>query len=168
MRITHILFSWTISIVLPNHTQFIVVNCMPYIAHTLIWLPISVALNHHKQFFWINCLPLITQATLIWTVFDVAAIANVLHLFWRFYYIIVSDWFIANSFVEGSLIRLSRLDHPAVVMVQTRHYDQRPFDETVCDAIITNSGVKTRQKRCKTFAMTDASNTVQIFVACAI
>src|SRR4051812_39774331 len=38
-------------------------------------------------------------------------------------------------------------------MPLTRHYDQRPFDETVCDAIIANGGVKTRQKRCKTFAM---------------
>ena len=45
-------------------------------------------------------------------------------------------------------------------MLLTRHYDQRPFDETVCDAIIANSGVKTRQKRCKTFAMEDASNMV--------
>ena len=31
-------------------------------------------------------------------------------------------------------------------MLLTRHYDQRPFDETVCDAIITNSGVKTVKK----------------------
>ena len=23
-----------------------------------------------------------------------------------------------------------------------RHYDQRPFDETVCDAILANGGVK--------------------------
>ena len=46
-------------------------------------------------------------------------------------------------------------------MLLTRHYDQRPFDETVCDAIITNGDVKTVKKRCKTFAMTDASNTVQ-------
>ena len=40
--------------------------------------------------------------------------------------------------------------------------------ETVCDAIIANGGVKNRQKRCKTFAMEDASNTVQILVACVI
>ena len=40
--------------------------------------------------------------------------------------------------------------------------------EIVCDAIIANGGVKNRQKRCKMFAMTDASNTVQILVACAI
>ena len=106
-RITHILFSWTVSIVLPNHTQFILVNCMPYIAHTLIWLPVFVVLHHRKQFFW-NRLPLIKHATLIWTVFDVAAIANVLHLFWRFYYITVCDWCIAHSFVEESLIWLSR------------------------------------------------------------
>ena len=49
-----------------------------------------------------------------------------------------------------------------------RHYDQRPFAETVCDAIITNGGVKNRQKRCKTFAMAEPSNTVQILVACAM
>ena len=27
-------------------------------------------------------------------------------------------------------------------MLLTRHYDQRPFDETVCDPIIANDGVK--------------------------
>ena len=53
-------------------------------------------------------------------------------------------------------------------MLLTRHYDQRPFDETVCDTIIENGGVKNRQKRCKTFAMIDASNTVQNLVACAM
>ena len=53
-------------------------------------------------------------------------------------------------------------------MLLTRHYDQRPFDETVCDAIIANDGVKNRQKRCKTFVMEDASNMVQILVACAM
>ena len=40
--------------------------------------------------------------------------------------------------------------------------------ETVCDAIIANGGVKNRQKMCETFAMEDASNTVQILVACAM
>ena len=50
-------------------------------------------------------------------------------------------------------------------MLLTRHYDQRPFDETMCDAIIANGCVKKPSKRCKTFAMTDASNTVQILVA---
>ena len=53
-------------------------------------------------------------------------------------------------------------------MLLTRHYDQRPFDETVCDALITKGGVKNRQKRCKTFAMTDASNMVQILVPCVM
>ena len=53
-------------------------------------------------------------------------------------------------------------------MLLTRHYDQRPFVETVCDAIIANGGVKKSSKKCKMFAMTDASNTVQIFVACVI
>ena len=49
-----------------------------------------------------------------------------------------------------------------------QHYDQRPFDETVCDAIIANGGVKNHQKRCKSFAMMYASNTVQVLVACAM
>ena len=53
-------------------------------------------------------------------------------------------------------------------MVQTRHYDQRTFDATVCDAIFANGGVKNHQKRCKTFVMMDASNTVQILVVCAM
>ena len=53
-------------------------------------------------------------------------------------------------------------------MLLTGHYDQRPFDETVCDAIIANGGVKNRQKRCKTFAMEDASNMVHIVVVCAM
>ena len=32
-------------------------------------------------------------------------------------------------------------------MLLTRHYDQRPFDETVCDAIIVNGGVKKLSKK---------------------
>ena len=32
-------------------------------------------------------------------------------------------------------------------MLLTRHYDQRPFDETVCDAIIANGGVKNPSKK---------------------
>ena len=31
-------------------------------------------------------------------------------------------------------------------MLLTRHYNQRPIDETMCDAIIANGGVKNRQK----------------------
>ena len=110
-RITHILFSWTASIVLPNHPQFILVNRMLYIAHTFIWLTVSFVLPNDKQFIrvnhmlyiahtsiWLlvsfvpphrkqlielNGMPFIAHATKIWTVFDGSAIANVLHLFWR-------------------------------------------------------------------------------------
>ena len=32
-------------------------------------------------------------------------------------------------------------------MLLTQHYDQRPFDETVCDAIIANGGVKNQSKK---------------------
>ena len=53
-------------------------------------------------------------------------------------------------------------------MLLTWHYDQRPFDEIVCDATITNGGVQEPSKRCKTFAMVEPSNTVQILVACAM
>ena len=40
--------------------------------------------------------------------------------------------------------------------------------ETMCDAIITNGGVREPSKMSKTFAMMYASNTVQILVACAM
>ena len=53
-------------------------------------------------------------------------------------------------------------------MLLTRHYDQRPFDETVCNSIIANGGVKNHQKRCKMFAMKDSSNMVQNLVVCAM
>ena len=32
-------------------------------------------------------------------------------------------------------------------MLLTRHYDQRPFDEPMCDAIIANGGVKKLPKK---------------------
>ena len=32
-------------------------------------------------------------------------------------------------------------------LLLTRHYDQRPFDGTVCDAIIANGGVKEPSKK---------------------
>ena len=32
-------------------------------------------------------------------------------------------------------------------MLLTRHYDERSFDETVCDAIIANGGVKNPSKK---------------------
>ena len=40
--------------------------------------------------------------------------------------------------------------------------------ETMCDAIIANGGVREPSKMSKTFAMTNASNTVQIYVVCAM
>ena len=40
----------------------------------------------------------------------------------------------------------SGLDHYCR-MVLMRHHYQRPFDETVCDAIITNGGVKNPSKK---------------------
>ena len=107
-RITHILFSWTISIVLPNHTQFILVNHMLYITHAFIWLPVSFVPPHPKQLIELNRMPCIAHATKIWTVFDASVIANVSHLFWRVFYTTFCDYCIAHSFVEGSLIVVSR------------------------------------------------------------
>ena len=141
-RITHILLSWTVSVlmsqckqfirvnrmpyiahtliwltvsfVLPNHKQFIRVNRMLYIAHTFIWLPVSFVPPHRKQLIELNRMPCITHATKIWTVFDASIITNVLHLL-AVFYTTVCDYGITHSFVEGSLIIVSRLDHPAVV-----------------------------------------------------
>ena len=36
-------------------------------------------------------------------------------------------------------------------MLLTRHYDKRPFDETVCDAIIAYGGVKEPSKKVQNF-----------------
>ena len=83
----------------------------------------------------------------------------------------VCDAIIANGGVKKRLVSSSILNivhRHHCKMVQTRHYDQRAFAETVCDAIIANGGVKNHQKRCKMFAMMDASNIVQILVACAM
>ena len=68
-RVTHILFSWTISTVLPNHTQFIPVNRMLYIAHAFIWLPVSFVPPHPKQLIELNRMPCIAHTTKIWTIF---------------------------------------------------------------------------------------------------
>ena len=107
-HITHILFSWTVFIVLPNHTQFIPVNRMLYIAHAFIWLRVCFVPPHPKQLIELNHMPCIAHATKIWTVFDPSVIANVLHHFWRVFYTTVCDYGIAHSFVEGSLIVVSR------------------------------------------------------------
>jgi len=102
-------FIWlTVSFVLPNHKQFIRVNCMLYIAHTFIWLPGSFVPPHRKRLIELNRMLWITHATKIWTVFDASSITNVLHLFWQFFYTTVCDYGIAHSFVEGSLIVVSR------------------------------------------------------------
>ena len=41
--------------------------------------------------------------------------------------------------------KLSSMLHYCRILL-TRHYDQRPFAETVCDAIIANGGVKKPSK----------------------
>ena len=132
---THVLLSWTVSVLLSQHKQFIRVNRMPYIAHSFIWLTVSLVLPNHKQiirvnrmlyiahnFIWLpisfvpphqkwlielNRMPWIAHATKIWTVFDAPIIAKVLRLFWRVFYTIVCDYCITHRFVEGSLIVVS-------------------------------------------------------------
>ena len=55
----------TISFVLPNHKQFILVNRMLFIAHTFIWLPIYFVAPHRKRLIALNCMPYITHETKI-------------------------------------------------------------------------------------------------------
>src|SRR3990170_508840 len=71
-------------------------------------------------------------------------------------------WMIIQKFYAGLIL------HHYCRMLLTRHYDQRPFDKIVCDALIANGDVKKPSKRCKTFAMAETSNMVQILVACAM
>ena len=52
-------------------------------------------------------------------------------------------------------------------MLLTRYYNHT-YEETVCDALITNRDVKNHQKRYKTIAMAEPSNTIHILVVCAI
>ena len=106
-RITHILFSWTISIVLPNHTQFIPVNRMLYIAHPFFWMPVSFVPPHPKQLTKLNCMPCIAHATKIWTVFDASIIANVLDILTFLWHHRL--WLLHRTqFLEGSLTVVSR------------------------------------------------------------
>ena len=42
---------------------------------------------------------------------------------------------------------MSATRHHYCMMLLTRHYNQRPFDETVCDAIIANGDVKKPSKK---------------------
>ena len=81
MYIAHTFIWLTISFVLPNHKQFILVNRMLYIAHAFIWLPISFVTPHRKQLIELNHMPFIAHTTKTRTVFDASVIANVLHLF---------------------------------------------------------------------------------------
>ena len=80
---------------------------MLYIAHTFIWLPVSFVPPHRNQLIELNCMPCIAHAIKIRTVFDASVVANVLHLFDGFL-TTVCDYCIAHSFVEGSLIVVSR------------------------------------------------------------
>ena len=107
LYITHTLIWLTVTFVLPNHKQFVLVNHMLCIAQAFIWLPVSFVTPHHKQLIELNHMPYIAHATKIRTVFDASSMTNVLHLFDGFY-TTVCDYGIAHSFVEGSLIVVSR------------------------------------------------------------
>ena len=80
---------------------------MLYITHTFIWLPVSFVPPHRKQLIELNHMPCIAHATKIRTVFDASSIANILHLLMVFY-TTVCNYSIVHSFVEGSLIVVSR------------------------------------------------------------
>ena len=53
-------------------------------------------------------------------------------------------------------------------MLLMRNYDQRPFDETVCDAIIANDGVKNPSKKVQNVCDDRCIKTVQILVVCVM
>lgn len=53
-------------------------------------------------------------------------------------------------------------------MLLTWRYDQRPFEKLCAMQSSQTVMYENRQKCKKTFAMTDASNTVQVLVACAM
>ena len=58
------------------------------------------------------------------------------------------DWAISvEDGKEAERARGLRVTRHYHRMVQTRYYDQTSFDETVCTAIIANSGVKTPSKK---------------------
>ena len=63
--IAHTLIWLTISFVLPNHKEFILVNRMLFITHTFIWLPVYFVAPHRKQLIALNRMPYITQGTKI-------------------------------------------------------------------------------------------------------
>ena len=48
---------------------------------------------------------------------------------------------IIGIFIPSSIPLLASLFHYCRLLLM-RHYDQRPFDKTMCDAIIANGGVK--------------------------
>ena len=51
-----------------------------------------------------------------------------------------------KTMVEATARKISRSSHYCMMLL-TRRCDQRPFDKTVCDAIIANSGVKKLSKK---------------------
>ena len=52
-------------------------------------------------------------------------------------------------------------------MLLTRHYDQRPFDETVCDALITNDAVRKPSKMIQTiFDVADIKHDSEFSCVC--
>ena len=55
------------------------------ISHTPSSGSVSFVPPHRQQLIELNHMPCITHATKIWTVLDASVIANVLHLFWRFF-----------------------------------------------------------------------------------
>ena len=83
-----------------------------------------------------------------------------------------SSWDQSDIDAKGSFPRIRSDMDPGSShyyrMLLTRHYDQRPFDKTMCDALIANGDVKNRQKRCKAFAMAETSNMVKILVMCTM
>ena len=176
--ITHTLIRLPISVVLSHRKQFLWINHLPRIAHaTKIWnvFDVSAISNvlhlfdgflHHRL--WLMRRTQFRQRFSYHSVALAASSSSASTL--------LDDDVPLGDFLDEQIARVIPIlvghHHYFLVhycrMLLTRHYDQRPFDETVCEALIANGDVKNRQKRCKTFAMADTSNAVQILVACAM
>ena len=80
---------------------------MPYIAHAFIWLAIYVVLPHHNQFIELNRMPRIAHVTKFEPCFMYPS-SQTFCIFLDGFYTTISDYWITHSFVEGSLIVVSR------------------------------------------------------------
>ena len=116
---SHGLLAAIVCVIISLRIHFWLRTCLPRITHILFSWTVFVLLSQRKQFIRVNRMPYIAH-TLIW---------------------------LTVSFVLPNHKQFIWVNVHYCRMVQTRRYDQRPFDEIVCDAIIANGGVKKPSKK---------------------